>query len=119
MANQNIISEDKIEEVIKRIVENINPQRIILFGSYTKDNFNEHSDLDLLIIKNTDLPSHKRGRVIFKHLRGLKIPVDIVVYTPEEIKEWQNEKHSFLSKILKEGKVIYDRETKEIDTTMV
>ena len=119
MGNQNVISKDKIEEVVKRIVENISPQKIILFGSYSKKNFNEDSDLDLLIIKKTDLPSHKRGREIFKYLRGLKVPVDIVIYTPEEIKEWKNEKHSFLSKILKEGKIIYDRKTKYIDTTMV
>ena len=119
MTSQNIISQNKIEEVKNRIVKNNNPQKIILFGSYATDNFTEHSDLDLLIIKKTDLPSHKRGREILKNLRGLKTPVDIVVYTPEEIKEWKEERHSFISKILKEGKIIYERETKEINSTVV
>lgn len=119
MSALNTISRDKIEETVKRIVENNNPQKIILFGSYATDDFNKHSDLDLLIIKETNLPRHKRGREIRKYLRGLKFPIDIVVYTPEEINEWKDEKHSFISKILKEGKILYDRETKEIDSTVV
>jgi len=119
LSSLNVISENEIKIVAKKIVENVNPQKIILFGSYCSNDFNEHSDLDLLIIKETVLPSHQRGREVFKHLRGLKIPVDIIVYTPDEIKEWKDEKHSFISKILEEGKVIYDRETKEINSTMV
>ena len=119
MSSLNTIPKNKIEAAVRRIVENNNPQKIILFGSYATNNFNEHSDLDLLIIKETNLPSHKRGREIRKNLRGLKIPIDIVVYTPEEIKEWKEERHSFISKILKEGKIIYERETKEINSTVV
>ena len=119
MSSLNVIPKNKITTAVRRIVKNNNPQKIILFGSYAPDNFNEHSDLDFLIIKETNLPSHKRGREIRKNLRGLKIPIDIVVYTPKEIKEWKDEKHSFISKILEEGRILYDRETKEIDSTVV
>ncbi|SDL53143.1 nucleotidyltransferase domain-containing protein [Halarsenatibacter silvermanii] len=119
MNYQNVITEEKIREAVNRIVEKTNPQKIIIFGSYAVDDFDKYSDLDLLIVKETDLPSHRRGRKILKELRGLKLPVDIVVYTPKEIKEWKEEKHSFISKILTEGKVIYDREEEEINTTMV
>ncbi|MFW6047288.1 MAG: nucleotidyltransferase domain-containing protein [Candidatus Woesearchaeota archaeon] len=119
MSSLNTISQDEIKNAVKKIAENNNPQKIIMFGSYATDKFNEYSDLDLLIIKKTDLPIRKRGREIRKNLRGLKFPIDIVVYTPEEINEWKNEKHSFISKILKEGKILYDRQTKEIDSTVV
>ena len=45
-----MISQEKIKEVIDRIVKNINPEKIILFGSYASGNPGEDSDLDILVI---------------------------------------------------------------------
>lgn len=102
-----MISQEKINEVVNRIVKNVNPEKIILFGSYAYENPSEDSDLDLLIIKEMKMPRYKRSREVKKYLRGLKIPIDVIVYTQKEIKEWENTKTSFISQATKEGKVLY------------
>ena len=102
-----MISQEKINEVIDRIVKNINPEKIILFGSYAQGNPSEDSDLDLLIVKEMRIPRYKRTREVKKHLRGLKIPIDVIVYTRKEIKEWEETKTAFISQTIKQGKVLY------------
>lgn len=52
-----MITQKQIEEIIKRIIDNYNPEKVIIFGSYAHDHPTEDSDLDLLVVKNTDLPS--------------------------------------------------------------
>jgi hypothetical protein len=42
-----------------------------------------------------------------KHLRGMKIPIDVIVYTKKEIKEWEGTKTAFISQAIKQGKVLY------------
>jgi len=102
-----MISQEKINEVIDRIVKNINPEKIILFGSYAQGNPSEDSDLDLLIVKEMRIPRYKRTREVKKHLRGLKIPIDVIVYTRKEIKEWEETKTAFISQAIKQGKILY------------
>jgi predicted nucleotidyltransferase len=80
-----MITQNQINQVVETIVKNIQPEKVILFGSYANGNPNEDSDLDLLIIKDMPEKRSRRGREIRKHLRGSKIPIDLLVYTPQEI----------------------------------
>ena len=57
-----MIIQKQIEEIVKRIVDNYKPEKIILFGSYAYGIPTKDSDLDLLIVKNSSLPRHKRAR---------------------------------------------------------
>lgn len=98
-----MISKSEIEEVLKIIEETEKPDQIIIFGSYSNESANEDSDLDLLIIKNSDIPPHKRCRELRKKLRGIKIPLDLIMYTPSEIEEWKETKGAFITKILANG----------------
>ncbi len=102
-----LIPEDKINEVVERIALNINPDKIILFGSYAEGNPDDDSDLDILVVKDMDIPRYKRSREIRKYLRGIKVPIDLLVYSQDEIDEWKNNKHAFINKALKNGKVLY------------
>lgn len=105
-----MLKKSKITEIAWQIVKTINPQKIILFGSYARGNETDESDLDLLIIvDNSDLPPYKRSHVIRKCLRGITdVPRDIMVYTKEEIAEWAPVKFSFISNILAYGKILYE-----------
>jgi len=59
----NIITEQQIKEIIEEIVEGYQPQKIILFGSYASGTPTEDSDIDLLIIKDTnDSPRERRKK---------------------------------------------------------
>jgi predicted nucleotidyltransferase len=105
-----VITQAQIKEVTKRIVENYRPEKVILFGSYAKGNPTVDSDLDLLVIKNSHLPRYKRGSEIRKHLRGMKIPIDLVVYTNEEIARWRDVKMAFITTAIETGVVLYEEQ---------
>jgi uncharacterized protein len=104
-----MIAKDKIAEIIKKIAIGYNPDKIILFGSYAIGNSNDDSDLDLFIIKDSDLPRPQRTAQVRKMLYGSMIPMDLIVYTPEEIEESKGNKFSFVFKVLNTGKTLYER----------
>jgi predicted nucleotidyltransferase len=106
-----MITNQLIDNISKMIVQKVNPEKIILFGSYANGTFNEDSDLDLIIIKDTNLPKHKRGTEIRKYYFGHATPMDIKVYTPEEYVLEQKNQYSFLSSALKSSKTLYERKT--------
>ena len=104
-----MIPQDKIDIVVNTIVEKYSPEKIILFGSYANGTPTEDSDVDLLIIKDTDLPRPKRLREVRKFLRGMKIPLDLIVYNSSEIKKWKDVKQAFITRVLNNGKVLYEQ----------
>ena len=104
-----MLESSKIEEIINKIAKEFNPEKIILFGSYAKGKPQEDSDLDLLIINDSNLPKHKRSFEIQKALKGSKIPLDILVYTSSEFYSEINQKYSFLNSAIQSSKVVYER----------
>ncbi len=104
-----MIDATKINEVIKKITLYYNPESIILFGSYAFGTPNSDSDIDLLIIKQTTLPKHLRASEVRKHLYGMMIPMDLLVYTPSEFETEKNQKYSFLNSIISNCKILYER----------
>ena len=106
---------EQIKEIVHRIVENYKPEKIVLFGSYAYGHPSQCSDLDLLIIKESNLPRYKRAREIRKYLWEVTdIPMDIIVYTPKEIEDWKNVEEAFITTVIKKGKILYENE-KRID----
>jgi predicted nucleotidyltransferase len=104
-----MIDADKINEVVTRIATKFNPDKIILFGSYANGTPNEDSDLDLLIVQDSDLPMHKRGFDIRLSLIGAMIPIDILIYTKTEFEQEKNKRFSFLNSAIKNSKLLYER----------
>ncbi|HOT13799.1 MAG TPA: nucleotidyltransferase domain-containing protein [Bacteroidales bacterium] len=104
-----MIDSNKINDIVYRIATKFNPDKIILFGSYASGSQNEDSDLDLLIIKDTDLPIQSRGFDIRMSLIGTKIPFDILVYTNLEFEKEKSNSFSFLNSALKNSKTLYER----------
>ncbi|OGX39843.1 MAG: hypothetical protein A3G91_04785 [Omnitrophica WOR_2 bacterium RIFCSPLOWO2_12_FULL_50_9] len=98
-----------IAQVVDRIRKDFQPEKIVLFGSYSKGTPRYDSDIDLLVIQNSDLRRDERDKEIRKSLRDIKFPLDIFVYTPQEVAEYSNLKGSFISAIFKEGRVLYER----------
>jgi predicted nucleotidyltransferase len=105
-----MIDTKKISEIINKIALGYNPDKIIVFGSYASGNQNEDSDLDLFVIKESDLPRPQRTMQVRKMLYGSMVPIDLIVYTPKEIEESKGNKYSFVFKVLSTGKTLYERE---------
>lgn len=98
-----------IEEVVRRIVKSAHPEKIILFGSYAYGMPYRGSDLDLLVVMESNLPRYKRAVPIYNALAGLLIPKDVVVYTPKEIESWKEVPQAFITTVMRKGKVIYEK----------
>ncbi len=99
-----------INYIIKKIVREIKPEKIILFGSYARGDFSEDSDLDLFIIKDDDESSRYIRRKVDALLRGRKFAVDLLVRKSAEV-EWNLKAQNpfYLYHIFKDGKVLYER----------
>jgi len=98
-----------LEEVVKRIVESVQPEKIILFGSFACGKPHEGSDLDILVLMESDLPRYKRSVPIYRALGGLLIPKDVLVYTPQEVEAWSAVPQAFITQVMKKGRVIYEK----------
>jgi predicted nucleotidyltransferase len=99
----------KLTEITNRIIAASQPEKIILFGSYARGDFGPDSDLDLLVV----IPDVERPRAestrLRRVLRGLLIPVDIVVATPEQIERLRDVRGLIYHTALTQGKVVYER----------
>jgi len=104
-----MIGKGKIAEIVNKIASGYNPDKIILFGSYATGNPDENSDLDLFVIKDTDLPRPLRAVQVRKILYGSMIPIDLIVYTPKEVDESKENRFSFVYEVLESGKTLYER----------
>jgi predicted nucleotidyltransferase len=104
-----MISNAKISDIVNKIVLNYRPDKILLFGSYATGTANENSDLDFIIIKDTNTPKHKRGREVRRHLLGALVPMDLKIYTQDEFNIESNVDYSFLNSAIKGAKVVYER----------
>ena len=100
---------DLIGDIVRRIVETAQPEKIILFGSRARGDARPNSDFDLLVIKESDEPGHRRDAPLYVALAGLNVPVDVMVYTPEEVTDWSAVPQAFITTAVREGKVVYER----------
>lgn len=107
-----MVTQAQIDEIVRILVSECRPEKIILFGSYAQGTAQEDSDLDLAIVKETDLPHHKRSREFRKALRAdgrrWLFGMDILVYTPEEIEAYRNSQYSIIHEIISTGKTLYE-----------
>lgn len=100
---------DQLPEITRRIVQTSDPQKIILFGSYARGTSNADSDLDLLIIVPGVKHLRQESIRLRRALRGLLVPVDIVVATPEQIDRLGQTSGLVYQSALSEGRVLYER----------
>lgn len=102
-------AERLVEEMVHRIREAMQPERIVLFGSRARGTAREDSDFDLLVVNESTEPRHRRAAQLYTKLADLPVEVEIVVYTPDEVKDWSNVPQAFVSTALREGIVLYER----------
>jgi predicted nucleotidyltransferase len=100
---------ESLPQVVERLVHELRPYKIILFGSYAHGNPTPDSDVDLLIIMDTDLPAVERFLLVSRLLRPRVFPVDLIVKTPAEVQAAIQKNDAFLCEILKKGRLLYER----------
>lgn len=85
------------------------PEKIIVFGSASRGDTDEYSDIDLVVIKDTKKGFVERLGEVITYIRRELLPMDIFVYTKDEFKEMQEGLNPFIEQVLKDGKVIYEK----------
>ncbi len=98
-----------LNEIVKRIVDVIEPDMIILFGSRSTGNFDDQSDFDICVLKHGIKNKRKLTHDIYRLLRGIMVPIDIIVETPEQFKINQSNKYLIYSNIAEEGTIIHEK----------
>jgi predicted nucleotidyltransferase len=96
----------EISKITRSIVRGYRPARVILYGSAASGKFTPDSDVDLLVVKDTKKNAWDRLKEVDRYIEHT-VPVDVLVYTPREIKKRLSLGDFFIEDILKSGKVIY------------
>ncbi len=107
------INDAIINEITECIVKEVNPARIILFGSAARGELHDASDIDLLIIEDAPF-GVERSRFretsrINRALAGFAVAKDILVYSTDEVVRWRNSLNHVISNALREGRELYVR----------
>ncbi|MCL5103132.1 MAG: nucleotidyltransferase domain-containing protein [Armatimonadetes bacterium] len=102
-----MVSVESIKELSRRIVEEYRPERVVLFGSYAHGTPTVDSDVDLLIIMPFEGKSVYKSVEMRLKLRPL-FPVDLIIRTPESVKQRLEMGDGFMREILTTGKVLYE-----------
>jgi len=104
----------KIENLCQQIVENFNPQKIILFGSHAYGKPNADSDVDLLVVMPFEGSDSQKAVEILLNLEKT-VPLDLLVRTSEQIRERIEMEDFFMREIIEQGKVLYESDNTGMD----
>jgi predicted nucleotidyltransferase len=99
--------QEQIDQIIKKIIAGYAPEKIILFGSYAQGDPTKDSDIDLLVIKDDNLPKVQRNRVVRSLLKDISIPVDVIVKTTQEFEMLKDVIGTVVYSANKYGRVLY------------
>ncbi len=97
-----------IRRYVRAIAEEFHPDKIILFGSYAYGTPNEHSDVDLLVVMPTPDQHSQTARILYR--LTAPFPLDLIVRTPKEMRWRLEEGELFLTTIVSQGKVLYEKD---------
>jgi len=103
------VTSENIQAAIQEIVRIGRPRKVILFGSALRGETNVHSDLDILVVTGDKVQSPRKESVrIRRALRGISMPMDILVISEEQLREVADEPGLIYREALRHGKVVYE-----------
>ena len=106
------VTDELLKEMTDTIVREISPRQIILFGSHARGDARPDSDLDFLVVEEGPFDAQRSRRGEMTRLRTILfdyfIPMDFLVFTPQEIEEWKDVKNHVVSHALREGRTLYE-----------
>ena len=102
-------AEEKIREMVRRIVDRFHPEKVILFGSYARGNAGPDSDVDLLVVMAVSGSKREQAVDIRVEVSGMGLPKDVIVVTPEEVERYRDVVGIVIYPALREGKILYER----------
>jgi predicted nucleotidyltransferase len=102
------VSSDALADVVNRIIQAVHPEQILLFGSQAWGQPDEESDIDLLVVLGTSSePGYRRAREVYRSLRGIRLPIEVVVRTREEMVRAARVPTSLERQAVDRGRLLY------------
>lgn len=98
---------EAIEQLVRRIIEIVQPLRIILFGSAAHGEMGPNSDIDLLVVMPEGVHRRRTAQLLYRQIRGLGVPFDILVATPNDLERHKDNIGLIYQSILREGREVY------------
>ncbi len=107
------VTEAIVGQMVQALVEEADPEQVILFGSRARGDSLEHSDVDLIVVEaepfGPERSRHKEMVRLRQALRPFRVPVDVLVYSQEDVDYWRDSLNYVLARALREGRVMYER----------
>lgn len=103
-----------VEEAVRRLVDAFDPLRIFAFGSWARGTARPGSDLDLLVVLSEEALEALEGKreaavAMRRALRGLGVPKDVIVTTPEEVAKRRDSIWHIVGSAIREGTTVYEK----------
>ncbi|MEN6546137.1 MAG: nucleotidyltransferase domain-containing protein [Armatimonadia bacterium] len=101
------MDQEQLQQLVDAIVEAVQPLQIILFGSAARGQMHPGSDLDILVVMPEGTHRRHTAQYLYRVIRGIKIPFDLVVATPDDLQRHADNPGLIYRDILQEGKTLY------------
>lgn len=102
-----------LARMVRVIVDEVDPEQVILFGSRARGDEAAGSDVDLLVVESTPFGEGRSRGVeetrLWRALASFHVPKDILVYSRDEVEYWRDSLNNVCARALREGKVLYER----------
>ncbi len=105
--NKHTLDRETLDDIVQRVVEVAQPEKIILFGSAARGEMGPNSDIDLLIIKDAEDTRGLSAR-IHRKLRGVRVAVDAIVVAPAHVERYKDSPALVIKPALREGTVVHE-----------
>ena len=106
------VTEELLKEMTDIIVREVHPRRIILFGSHARGTARPDSDLDFLVVEDGPFDARRSRREemtrLWQAMFDYFIPIDFLVFTPQEMEKWKDSKNHVIAHALREGRTLYE-----------
>ena len=106
------VTDELLKEMTDIIVREVSPRQVILFGSHARGDAHPDSDLDFLVVEDGPFNASRSRRAemtrMWKILFDYPIPMDFLIFTPEENEKWKTSQNHVIAQAMKDGKVLYE-----------
>ena len=107
------VDDTLLARMVQVIVDEVDPEQVILFGSHARGDAGADSDVDLIVIESAPFGEDRDRGVeetrLWRALARFHVPKDLLVYSRDEVEYWRDSLNNVLARALREGRVLYER----------
>ena len=108
-----LLTDVLLQEIVDAIVDEVDPDQVVLFGSWARGDAHESSDVDLLVLEPEPFGNgrsrHEEEVRLYRALSRFHVSKDILVYSHDDVEYWRDSLNHVLARALREGRVVYER----------